>query len=136
MNNIIEIVEAEKNLDILARGVKAAGLESELKKNGPYTIFAPTDMAFGKLTSSTVTELLRPENKLKLADILKNHVVEGETHLKDLKDGQKLKTLGGKELFVQVKDGKIMISGVTVSGQDIPASNGSVLFMNSLFNLS
>ncbi|HET9432673.1 MAG TPA: fasciclin domain-containing protein, partial [Chitinophagaceae bacterium] len=98
MKNILDVVVADKNLATMLKSVKAAGLETELGKTGPFTIFAPTDLAFGKLATEKMTELLKPENKVKLADLLNYHIVRGKTNFKDLKDGQKLKTINGKEL--------------------------------------
>ena len=126
MTNIVEVVVADKNLATMLRGVKAAGLETELSKTGPFTLFAPTDLAFGKLASGELTELLKPENKIKLADILNHHVVKGKTNFKDLKDGQKLKTVNGKELDVKVSGGDVTINGAKLQGRDSEASNGVV----------
>ncbi|HET9823697.1 MAG TPA: fasciclin domain-containing protein, partial [Chitinophagaceae bacterium] len=124
MSNIVDVVVADRNLATMLRSVKAAGLETELSKTGPFTVFAPTDLAFGKLAAGEITQLLKPENKVRLADIMNYHVVEGKTNFKDLKDGQKLKTLNGKELDVKVSNGDVTISGAKVQGRDSEASNG------------
>src|SRR5689334_24696038 len=121
MSNIVDVVVADKNLATMSKSVKAAGLEIELTKNGPFTVFAPTDLAFGKLAAGEMTELLKPENKVKLSDILNYHVVEGKTNFKDLKDGQKLKTINGKELDVKVTNGSVTVNGATVQGRDSEA---------------
>jgi uncharacterized surface protein with fasciclin (FAS1) repeats len=126
MKNILDVVVADKNLATMLKSVKAAGLETELGKTGPFTIFAPTDLAFGKLPTDKMTELLKPENKVKLADILNYHIVRGKTNFKDLKDGQKLKTLEGKELNVRVSNGDVTINGAKVQRRDGEASNGVV----------
>ena len=126
MSNIVDVVVADRNLATMLRSVKAAGLESELSKPGPFTVFAPTDLAFGKLAGDEMTQLLKPENKVKLADILNYHVVQGKTNFKDLKDGQKLKTINGKELDVKVSNGNVTINGAKVQGRDSEASNGVV----------
>ena len=126
MLNIVDVVVADKNLATMSKSVKAAGLETELSKKGPFTVFAPTDLAFGKLTAGKLTDLLKPENKVKLADILNYHVVEGKTHFKDFKDGQKLKTINGKELIVKVSGSKVTVNGANVQGRDTEASNGVV----------
>ena len=132
MSNIVDVVVADKNLATMSRGVKAAGMEAELSKAGPFTIFAPTDIAFGKLAAGEMNELLKPENKVKLSDILNYHVVEGKTNFKDLKDGQKLKTINGKELNVKVSNGKVTINGATVQGRDSEASNGVVHSLDTI----
>ena len=126
MSNIVEVVVADKNLATMMRSVKAAELGIELSKTGPYTVFAPTDLAFGKLASGEITELLKPENKVQLTDLLTYHIVEGKTNFKDFKDGQKLKTINGKELDVKVSNGNVTINGAKVQGRDSEASNGVV----------
>jgi len=126
MSNIVEVVVADKNLATMLRTVKAAGLETELSKTGPFTVFAPTDMAFGKLAQGELSDWLKPENKARLATILNYHVVEGKKEFKDLKDGQKLRTISGKELDVKVTNGDVTINGSTVMGRDSQAANGVV----------
>ena len=126
MLNIVDVVVADTNLATMLRSVKAAGLETEVSKTGPFTVFAPTDLAFGKLAAGEMTQLLKPENKVKLADILNYHVVQGKTNFKDLTDGQKLKTINGKELDVKVSSGTVTINGAKVQGRDSEASNGVV----------
>lgn len=135
MSNIVEVVVADKNLATMLRGVKAAGLENELSKAGPFTVFAPTDIAFGKLAQGEMTELLKPENKVKLADILNYHVVAGKTEFKDFKDGQKLKTVNGKQLDVKVSNGTVTINGSTVMGRDHQAANGVVHSLDRVISI-
>src|SRR4030095_7974170 len=101
MSNIVDVVVADKNLATMSKSVKAAGLETELAKTGPFTVFAPSEIAFGKLASGVLTDWMKPENKTKFAGILNHHVVIGKNNFKDLKDGLKLKTLDGKELDVK-----------------------------------
>ena len=126
MSNIVDVVVADKNLATMSKSVKAAQLETELSKPGPFTFFAPTDLAFGKLKAGEITELLKPENRIKLTGILNYHVVEGKTNFKDFKDGQKLKTLNGKELLVQVANGAVSVNGAKVQARDMQADNGVV----------
>ena len=126
MSNIVETITADRNLAALGRGIKAAGLEEVLTKNGPFTVFAPTDLAFGKLEAGKWPELLQPNNKFKLVDFLNNYVVQGKTNFKDLTDGQKLKTLGGKELAVKLNNGNVDIDGARIQRKDMEASNGVV----------
>jgi uncharacterized surface protein with fasciclin (FAS1) repeats len=126
MPTIVEVVVADRDLATMSKSVIAAGLETELSATGPFTVFAPTDMAFGKMPQGALVELLRPENKIKLAGMLSHHVVEGKTNFRDLADGQKLKTLNGKELEVSVTNGEVTINGAKVHGKDSEASNGVV----------
>ena len=126
MSNITQVVNTEKNMTTLKRGITASGLDQVLSGTGPYTVFAPSDMAFGKLESGVVEDLLKPENKVKLTALLNNHVVPGRLAFKELKDGDKLKTLAGKDLMVNVKDGKVSIEGAIIQSRDINSSNGVV----------
>jgi len=70
MKNILEVVVADKNLATMSKSVKAAGLKTELAKQGPFTVFASSEMPFGKLASGVLTDRLKPENKIKLTGIL------------------------------------------------------------------
>src|SRR5215210_4723189 len=108
MSNITQVVRSDKNMSTLNRGVLAANLDQVLSGAGPFTVFAPTDLAFGKLESGMMENLLKPESKTKLTDLLKHHVVAGQIYYKELKDGQKLKTLDGKELSIDVKENRVM----------------------------
>lgn len=126
MSNIIDIMVTDRNLATILRGVEAAHLETEWCKPGPFTVFAPTDLAFGKLREGEVTELLKPESRVKLSGILNNLVVEGRNNFKDFADGQRLKTLSGKELLVHVKDGLVTVNGARIQARDMQADNGVV----------
>ena len=103
-----------------------------LSEAGPYTIFAPSDKAFDKLDKKVVEDLLKPENKAHLIEVLNVHVVAGKVHLKDLKDGEKLKTVNGKELHIQVKEGVVTVDGATIHGHEIQASNGSLYSLDTV----
>jgi uncharacterized surface protein with fasciclin (FAS1) repeats len=126
MSNITQLVNVEKNMTTLKKSVHASGLDQVLSSKGPYTVFAPTDIAFGKLDKGILDNLLKPENKTKLTDLLNHHVVEGKINFKDLKDGEKLKTVNGKELMVHVKDGHTTVDGAKIQGHDVQATNGII----------
>ncbi|HTB26174.1 MAG TPA: fasciclin domain-containing protein, partial [Puia sp.] len=76
--------------------------------------------------------LLKPENKTKLTDLLNHHVVPGKIDFKDLKDGEKLKTVNGKELLVHVRDGKATIDGAKIQNHDVQATNGVIHSLDSV----
>jgi uncharacterized surface protein with fasciclin (FAS1) repeats len=126
MSNITQLVNVEKNMTTLKKSVHASGLDQVLSSKGPYTVFAPTDIAFSKLDKGILDNLLKPENKTKLTDLLNHHVVEGKINFKDLKDGEKLKTVNGKELVVHVKDGHTTVDGAKIQGHDVQATNGII----------
>ena len=122
--NIVENAINSSEHTTLVAAVKAAGLVETLSGTGPFTVFAPTNAAFDKLPAGTVDNLVKPEMKGDLTNILTYHVVPGALRAADLKDGQKLATVQGKELTVSIKDGKVMIDGATVSTADVISSNG------------
>jgi uncharacterized surface protein with fasciclin (FAS1) repeats len=126
MSNITQVVNAEKNMTILRKSVTASGLDKVLSGAGPFTVFAPNDVAFEKLEKGVLDGLLKPENKAKLVDVLNYHVVSGKLNFKDLKDGEKLKALNGKELHVHVKDGHVKIEGAEILSHDLSSSNGVI----------
>jgi uncharacterized surface protein with fasciclin (FAS1) repeats len=126
MSNIAQLVNVEKNMTTLKKSVHASGLDQVLSGKGPFTVFAPTDIAFGKLDKSVLGNLLKPENKTKLTELLNHHVVAGKINFKDLKDGEKLKTVNGKELLIHVKDGKATVDGAKIQNHDVEATNGVI----------
>jgi uncharacterized surface protein with fasciclin (FAS1) repeats len=124
--DIVDLAASTDFLSTLVAAVQAGDLVDVLKGDGPFTVFAPTNEAFAKLPAGTVEELLKPENKAKLIEVLTYHVVAGKVMSTDLKDGQKAKTVQGQEITVSLKDGKAMINNATVTAADIEATNGIV----------
>jgi uncharacterized surface protein with fasciclin (FAS1) repeats len=110
---------------ILTKAVQAAGLTSNLSAQGPYTVFAPTDEAFKALPAGTVDNLLKPENKTKLAQLLSYHVVPGRITSSQLKSGN-VKTVAGTNIAVTVSSSGVTVNKAKVTQADIPASNGIV----------
>ena len=129
--NIIQNAVNSKDHTTLVAAVKAAGLVETLEGKGPFTVFAPTNAAFGKLPAGTVDNLVKPENKPTLTKILTYHVVPGKLDASDLTDGRKLKTVEGEELTVKRDDGKIWIidaegDSSLVSISNVHQSNGVI----------
>lgn len=123
--DIVDTAVAAGKFNTLVAAVKAAGLVDTLKGKGPFTVFAPTDEAFAKLPAGTVEELLKPENKKKLTDILTYHVVAGKVMAADVKT-MEAKTVQGSSAAIKVADGKVTIDKATVVKTDIEASNGVI----------
>ena len=110
----------------LIAAAKAAGLVEALTGDGPLTVFAPTDKAFSKLPEGTVASLLKPENKDKLAAILKYHVVSGRIYSTDALEAGKAKTLQGSTIKIRVKNGDPKVQNAKLIATDIDASNGVI----------
>jgi len=132
MSNITQVVNDNKDMTTLKKGVIASGLDKVLNGTGPFTVFAPSDLAFKKMDAKKLETLLKPENKTKLEDILKFHIVAGKLSFNDLKDGEKLKTVNGQELLVRVKDGHVKVQGVQIENRDLQSSNGVIHVMDTV----
>ncbi len=122
---IVGVAAGAGQFNTLVAAVKAAGLVDTLNGKGPFTVFAPTDDAFKKLPAGTVEDLLKPENKAKLAGILTYHVVAGKVMAADVKT-MSAKTVNGKEAAIKVDGGKVTIGAANVVKTDIAASNGVI----------
>jgi uncharacterized surface protein with fasciclin (FAS1) repeats len=124
-DTIVGVASGNKQLKTLTAAIKAAGLEETLAGEGPFTVFAPTDKAFAALPPGTVDELLKPENKDKLAQLLTYHVVSGKLESASLKSGDVSSVLG-KAIAIKVEDKKVMVNEAKVTKADVPASNGVI----------
>jgi uncharacterized surface protein with fasciclin (FAS1) repeats len=124
--DIVEVAVGAGNLKTLVAAVKAADLVETLKGKGPFTVFAPTDDAFAKLPKDTIDDLLKPQNRAKLAKILTYHVVPGKITASDIK-GKKtnVKTVEGSKLAVDSEKG-VRVNNAKVVEADIIASNGVI----------
>ena len=121
--DLVETAVKGGKFKTLVTAVEAAGLVETLKGKGPFTVFAPTDEAFAKIDSATLTDLLKPENKEKLAAILTYHVVAGKVMSSDIKGDREAPTVNGKSLSIKVMGGKVMINDATVVVPDVNADN-------------
>lgn len=127
MSTILQIVNADRNLSTLIKGLKATDLEEILNGIGPFTIFAPVNLAFGKLSSEgSFEELIKEGNKTRLSDIITYHVIAGKKMLRDFRNGQKIKTINGKDVAITVKDGEVSINGAKILSKDRQGSNGVI----------
>ncbi len=124
--DIVDTAVAAGQFNTLAAALGAAGLVETLKGPGPFTVFAPTDAAFAALPAGTVEELLKPENKAKLASILTYHVVSGKVMAADVVKLSEAESVGGPKLKIMSEGGKVMINDATVTTADIAASNGVI----------
>jgi len=126
-NDIVETALADGRFTTLAAALTAAGLVDTLKGEGPFTVFAPTDDAFAKLPAGTIDNLLKPENKQALTDILLYHVVSGNVMAADVVNLTSAPTVLGKDIKITVKDGKVFLNDtIQVIITDIEASNGVI----------
>lgn len=120
---IVGTAQAAGSFKTLVAALTATGLDKELQKKGPFTVFAPTDEAFAKLPEGTVEGLL--EDKAKLSSILLYHVVDGKVMAGDVVKLKSAKSLNGKALAIDTKEG-VRVAGANVTATDVAASNGVI----------
>jgi uncharacterized surface protein with fasciclin (FAS1) repeats len=109
----------------LVTAVQAANLENALVNAGPLMVFAPTDEAFAALPEGTVEDLLKPENKDALANILKYHVTPGNYDKEFLKKFKKVGQANGQDASVEVQGDDVLVGGAKILGS-VKAGNGIV----------
>lgn len=114
------------NFTTLARALGAAGLVEALQGEGPFTVFAPTDEAFAALPDGVLASLLEPENKGKLQNILKYHVVAGSLPAAKVVKAKHADTLAGQRVDITLKGDAVMVDGASVTATDIRCSNGII----------
>lgn len=123
--NVLQIAIGSKDHSTLVAAVKAAQLENALVNAGPLMVFAPTNKAFDALPAGTVENLLKPENKAKLALILKHHVTPGNYSKDFLKKFKRLGQASNENVSVEVKGNDVFVGGAKILAS-IPAGNGIV----------
>ena len=130
-DSVTEILKKQKDLKIFNELLATAGLTASLQATGPFTVLAPTDDAFKALPEGVLDTLKKPENKTILAAILNYHIVKGNLASKDLQHAQKLPTVNGQEVIVQISDGTTYFVSAKgdkaeIKKADITASNGQI----------
>jgi len=122
---VLDIAIDSKDHTTLVAAVKAAELENVLVTPGPLTVFAPTNTAFNKLLEGTVEDLLKSENKAKLAFILKHHVTPGNYDKEFLKKFKKLGQASDQSILVEISGDEVYVGGAKIIAS-VPAGNGIV----------
>ena len=123
--DIVDTAVEAGSFTTLVAAVEAAGLVETLKGEGPFTVFAPTDEAFAALPEGTVENLLLPENKDQLVQILTYHVVPGKVMSTDLSNEMMATTVEGSDVTIMTEGG-VTVNGANVVTADIEASNGII----------
>ena len=142
--DVVDIAVGSDDHTTLVAAVKAADLVETLKSDGPFTVFAPTNAAFGNLPEGTVDYLLKPENKSKLQMVLTYHVVAGKLTAKDVVAAVEngggtamVETVQGAKLSIMLNDGNVVIKDAngnlsTVAVADLEGSNGVIHVVDSV----
>lgn len=123
MANIVDDLVAAGSFRTLVKAVKAAGLADTLSKEGPFTVFAPSDEAFAKLPEGTVENLLKDPKKLK--SILTYHVVPGKVTAAEVKNLRTAKTVQGQDVRIDTTRG-VRVNDANVVSTDMLCDNGVI----------
>ena len=129
--NIVQTAVASPDHKTLVAALKAAEYVDALSNAGPFTVFAPTDDAFGKLPAGTVDDLVKPENKDKLRDILEYHVYVGVIRENMIQNGMTLNEVNGKNVSLGKSGDKITVNGANVLGS-VATSNGIIYVVDQV----
>jgi uncharacterized surface protein with fasciclin (FAS1) repeats len=121
--DIVQTAQAAGSFGTLLTALKATGLDKELARKGPYTVFAPTDEAFGKLPAGALDGLLKEPAKLK--QVLLLHVVSGRVTAADVSKLSSATTLEGGALAIDTSRG-VRVGNASVTRADVMASNGVI----------
>jgi uncharacterized surface protein with fasciclin (FAS1) repeats len=128
--NIVQTAVAAGQFKTLTKLVQEAGLAGALEAKGPYTVFAPTDAAFGKVPKATLAALAK--DKAKLRAVLLYHVAKGKLTAAKVVKLHSIKTLNGQSLKVRVSHGTVTVGGARLIKTDIGASNGVIQVINKV----
>ncbi|RDV14648.1 fasciclin domain-containing protein [Pontibacter diazotrophicus] len=123
---ITENITSGINLATFASIIRHAGVVEQLAGEGPYTVFAPSNDAFEALPENELENLMKPENRARLREVVNNHVVAGALTANDLQDGAMLKTVGGAQLQVTKRNNTVAINGAEVEEANIMSENGVI----------
>ncbi|NJK64154.1 MAG: fasciclin domain-containing protein [Synechococcaceae cyanobacterium SM2_3_1] len=124
--DIVAVATEAGDFTTLTAALEAADLVETLQGDGPFTVFAPTDEAFAALPEGTLEDLLKPENKDVLVNILTYHVVPGAVMSTDLESGDVGTVLEDATVEITVSDDGVMVNDANVVTADIEASNGVI----------
>ncbi len=123
--DVVKVAISSKDHSTLVKAVQAADLVTDLSNAGPFTVFAPVNAAFDALPKGTLDELLKPEKKADLQNILQYHVSVGVYNTNLFRDGQMIGQANGDNVKISAKDGKFMVNDANIVAT-VKASNGVI----------
>jgi uncharacterized surface protein with fasciclin (FAS1) repeats len=129
--DVVKTAMASPDHSTLVKALQAAEYVDVLSNAGPFTVFAPVNAAFDKLPPGTLTDLLKPEKKDDLRNILEYHVYIGVLKPEMLTNGQTFGQANGSNISITVKDGKTMVNGANITAS-IPVSNGIIYVIDAV----
>lgn len=134
-DNIVDTAIKNGNFKTWVRLLQAADLDNTLRSHGPFTVFGPNDQAFGKLSNATIDDLLKPENKDKLANILRYHVLGGSftaAAIKAMTLPTQIETLSAQKFIVDTSGNSVKANDATVTTADVFATSGIIHIIDTV----
>lgn len=129
--NIVQVAGGSADHTTLVAALKAAEYVDALANAGPFTVFAPTNEAFGQLPPGTLDDLVKPENQSKLRDILEYHVYIGVIRENMMKDGMKLNQANTKNVTLTKNGDRFTVNDASIVAT-IPCSNGIIYVVDKV----
>ena len=124
MYNLMDTLAADPEMSLLRKGLKVTGLYDLLQEDGPFTIFAPTDLSFAQLNNGLPANWQKPHYYAYLSVVLSHHIVRGKIYLEGLENGTMLYSIDGQRLQVSLNADKVAVNNARIIRQDITATNG------------
>lgn len=129
---VLDEVLENPSLSTLAKIIVKTNIVDILESQGPFTLLAPSNDAFAKLSPGTLEDWLKPSNKEKLSAILKYHIVFGKMTLDEMKKNKGLMTLEGQHLRIKVDNDKVIINNAAIVKQNLEYPNGIVYIIDQV----
>lgn len=126
--DIVDTAEKSSEIKTFYDALKTTETGDLLRKNGPYTVFAPSNAAFEKLPPDMKDELLK--DKKKLDQLLARHVLPEKLTVTQVKPGP-AKTMNG-EIQLKSDNGKVTVDEANVTLSDIEADNGVIHIIDTV----
>jgi uncharacterized surface protein with fasciclin (FAS1) repeats len=127
---VIDAITSDANLATLARALAASGLADQLRQQGPFTLFVPSDQAFAKMSATDLSNLM--SNQRQLLNVLQYHVVKGNLSPQDLANTTSVKALNGATLNTKDDNGTIFVNDAKVVQNPIQTANGTIYIIDSV----
>ncbi len=130
--NLAQLVASDPQFSKLRAALEAADLTAVLESPGPFTVFVPTDEAFGKMNEADLAELMKPDNKDRLLSVLRYHIVPGRVTAAQLQNTRVLKTVETAQLSVVKVNNRVRVNGGEIRQPGMQASNGVIYVIDKV----
>jgi len=130
--NIVEALGNDPKFAIFVKGLIMTGLSEQLKQTGPFTVMAPSNLAFTTLPEWKLIELMKPLNKENLAEIMKYHIIEGKMMSDEIAKLGALITTQNQRLRIEATNFGFKVNGADLRSRNIEVSNGVIHGINAV----